>query len=246
MHADGPRSALPPLSSGDAQARYARALSLYSRGQTLLRSGETLRGQQLLDQAIDVLRTVVAVEPRAWVFYSLGQALRMRGDCEAAVVAYRGALALIPREPLEEQAKVALEARTKQQIGDCVTESPVAATPTARPPPVVLQPQQPVVPPPPEPLAVPRATRATRYSLVLPATTAALAVVVAASGGALYAMSSLRYHDLLEDGCGVTQVCSRSSIDGARAIERAAIGLFVLGGAIAAVDVGLWSAWRRH
>src|SRR5437870_1899528 len=84
-----PASSLPPLQTPGTQAQLDEALAAYARGAALIKGGDAAQGNRELDRAIDELRGLIQVEPRAWVHYALGQVLRRRGDCEHALESYR-------------------------------------------------------------------------------------------------------------------------------------------------------------
>ncbi len=90
-------------------------------------------------------------------------------------------------------------------------------------------------------VAQPRPSRV-RYSVGAPAAVGGVALLSFVAGGALYGVSGARF-DTLPTRCLID--CSDFR-DRTRTMERAGIGLFIAGGVLAAVDVALWSAWRKR
>jgi len=239
--ADVPKSAIPPLDSAPLEARFQAALALYARGVALGKSGNAAEATRALDRSIDELRAVSRLEPRAWVYYSLGQALRRRGELDDAILAYRSALDRISEERLPDRAKLDFIDRTKQQIGACTVEKPTSSPARAS------EPLLPVAIPAPEVAVVaPRLPSRTRYPVAVPAAFSAVAGGFLIAGGALYGVSGARYDGLITDGCGSTRACDDAVFGGVRTMERAGIGLMIAGGVVLAADIGLWAAWRRR
>ena len=242
--ADAPKSAIPPLGSAPLEARFQGALALYARGVALGKSGNAAEAKRELDRSIEELRAVIEREPRAWVYYSLGQALRRRGELDAAIVAYRSALDRIAEERLPDRAKADFIDRTKQQIGACTVEKPTLQT--ARTPERTSEPLLPVSMRPVEVALVARTPVRTRYSVAAPAAVTAVAGGLLIVGGSLYGVSGSRYDGLIADGCGSARACDDGVFGGVRTMERAGIGLMIAGGVVLAADIGLWAAWRRR
>lgn len=129
-------SARPELAEADRSSR--------SRADRRLAKGLELYRARDYDKAIAMFKEGYAIEPRREFLYALGQAERLSGDCESALVYYRNFLS---RNPPEKAAAAAFE-----QIEVC--ERALASGPARRsrpapapPPPVVVAPAPRASPP---------------------------------------------------------------------------------------------------
>jgi hypothetical protein len=236
-----PKRGFPPLSSPTAERRFREAMRLYEQGLTLQRKGRSEEGRAVLAEAASALRSVIHTDPRAWVYYALGQALRLRDDCEGALEAYRSALERLPDEALGDEAKAEFATRTKQQIGGCVVDHPIARAPeaggpegpraaptTPAPPPSVPSPSpspSPSFSPSPSPSVALRPAPRYRYSVAAPVVVGIIGLGAVAAGGAFYAVSGNRYDDLVAMGCGRQIMCLSDRYGSTQQTERASIGL---------------------
>jgi tetratricopeptide (TPR) repeat protein len=197
-----------------------------SVAQDHLTRGLRLYDVQQYDEAIAEFRAGYAIEPNPQFLYALGQALRKKGDCAAAVESYR---AYLRTAPAERQAQAA-----EDQITRCeATMAPPPRAVTAPPPEVTT-----VVAPPPPP-------RRRVYTWVGVGLTAATAL----AGAALEIAAHARYDSLLgscapPNGSG----CAGGDIDALGREADAATGLFVAAGALGVatiVAIALESRRRR-
>jgi hypothetical protein len=177
-------------------------------------------------EAIEEFRAANKLRPSAALDNNIARCLDRLEETAAAIEAYERYLAgsTTPAEDDEVRQRIAvLRQRLKR-----------------------ARPQEPRPPPPSAPLKAPPLAPERRFSVALPASFLALTIATFAAGGALYGVSGTQYDDLVASGCGVSVACPEDRYGSTRLMEQAGIGLFVAGGAVAVVDVILWTVWAKQ
>ena len=135
------RLAAPGAMSDDVRAHYDRGLALYA--------DKDYAG------AIRELEAGYALEPRREFLFAEAQALRLSGDCKAAVPLYQKFLASDPAEVQVNAAHIALGRCAEQMAGAPLNASPGATSGLPSPPPGTTTRPPPSPPPPPPEAAAP-------------------------------------------------------------------------------------------
>jgi tetratricopeptide (TPR) repeat protein len=188
-------------------------VALTSVAQEHLHRGLRFYDTQRYDEAIAEFRDGYALDPDPQFLYALGQAERKKGDCPAAVEAYR---AYRRQAPAERQARAA-----EEQIARCLAASPVLVAPMGVP--AVTAPG----------VTSPPARRRLWTWLGVGFTGAALA------SAAVVEIVASRHYDDLQRTCAppAGPGCSNAAIDSLSREINAATGLFVTAGALGAAMV---------
>jgi tetratricopeptide (TPR) repeat protein len=194
-----------------------------SVAQDHLERGLRLYDLQQYDEAIAEFRAGYAIDANPRFLYALGQALRKKGDCPAAIESYR---AYLRTAPAERQAQAA-----EEQIARCEAATPPTGVASASPPSSVASEARPIAvaaPPPPNP------PRRRVYTWIGVGLTTATAV----AGLALELTARNRY-DALAGSCAPPHGagCANGDIDALGREIDAATGLFVAAGALGVATV---------
>jgi tetratricopeptide (TPR) repeat protein len=128
------------------------AADVHPEGRRLTEEGLRLYAVGAYREAIEKFKAAYQLEPAPGLLYNLGQAHRLLGDCEQALVMYRRFLATAPTGPTRERAEARIADMERCLAGRApVLPAPFSAAPPrapAQPLAAVSSKSEPVSPPP--------------------------------------------------------------------------------------------------